>query len=107
MKRLEWVSAKLPWLEPVLFFVFGAICSLSLFWIIVMPKPQIPVVDEARPAIYILQEFDYDSMEGATTYILDYTKDGEVQAEALFADKAQRAAFKRYLDEKYGIVNKK
>jgi hypothetical protein len=107
MKRLEWVSAKLPWLGPVLFFVFGAICSLSLFWIIVGPKPASPAAVETKPAIYILQEFDYNSMEGATTFILDYTKDGEVQAEALFPDKDQRAAFKRYLDEKYGIVNKK
>jgi hypothetical protein len=107
MKRLEWVSSKLPWLEPVLFFVFGAICSLSLFWIITGPKPASPAAVETKPAIYILQEFDYNSMEGATTFILDYTKDGEVQAEALFPDKDQRAAFKRYLDEKYGIVNKK
>jgi hypothetical protein len=107
MKRFEWLDEKLPWLGPVLFFVFGAICSLAIFGIIMGTKPVGPAASETRPEIYILQEFDYQSMEGATTFILDYTKDGEVQAEALFPNKDQRAAFKRYLDEKYGIVNKK
>lgn len=112
MKRSEWISQKLgglpEWVQIIIALaIMIFIAYLVAYQVHLSGGYETPTSVDARPSIFIIQAFAFESMDGQKSYVLDYAKDGEVQAQAVFSSSGQLSAFRHYLDEKYGIVNKK
>jgi flagellar basal body-associated protein FliL len=113
MKRSEWISEKLgslpEWVQIIIALAVMIVIAYLVAYQVLFTASATDASDPSeRPEIYILQEFDYQTMDGGgTTFVLDYAMDGEVQAEALFPTAKQRDAFRAYLDEYGQIVSSK